>query len=407
MLVALIAPELLVAWALRQSLAARDIEKDCRNHRWPVNSQITDKLDLVMFGHLDVDTENGCGGDMANVELLRNVQQEPGQGNGISEGHFESPLQVEAWTRTHAFFGWMGGFLLYINHTPRGPLTPHELFHCVRRGYIDMPTITQQEIEDKSKSDCLSKGFFVLQLAWFVIQLGVRIVYQLPTTQLEINTLSVTTLSLVAYCCWWKKPKDVRQPYHVHWKMACQGPKTLTHDMENSARETVYHNSGMHQLVNLVPILREKHKASFLAWARRVSSRGCYPLDVDVRTNTMVGVTVSLCGMVFGALHWLAWNSAFPTQVQQTLWHAASLVITFVPVAFTVFCSIEAFRHRFSHEKFHSFRPGLKIRLVSSPLLATYVVARLVVLVLMFLSLRSPPDGIYDAICWTSLVPHV
>jgi hypothetical protein len=177
--------------------------------------------------------------------------------------------------------------------------------------------------------------------------------------------------------------------------------------MENSARETVYHNSGTRQLVNLVPILSEKHKASFLAWARRVSSRGCYPLDVNVRTNTEVGVTVSLCGMVFGAFHWLAWNSAFPTQVQQTLWHAASLVMTFVPVACTIFCFIDAFRHRFSHEIFHSFRPSLKIRLISLPLLATYVVARLIVLVLTFLSLRSPPAGIYDAICWTSLVPHV
>lgn len=200
---------------------------------------------------------------------------------------------------------------------------------------------------------------------------------------------------------------NIRQPYHVHWKTASQGPKSLTHDMENSTRETVYHNSGTRQLVNLVPILSEKHKASFLAWARRVSSRGGYPLDVDVRTNTVVGVTVSFCGMVFGALHWLAWNSAFPTQVQQTLWHAASLVMTFVPVTFTVFCFIGAFRHRFSHEILHSFRPSLKIRLISLPLLATYVVARLIILVLTFLSLRSPPAGIYDAICWTSLVPHV
>ncbi|KAG2750491.1 hypothetical protein P692DRAFT_20669930, partial [Suillus brevipes Sb2] len=150
MLVAPIAPELLVAWALRQSLAARDIEKDCRSHRWPVNSQITDKLDLVMFGHLDVDTENGCGGDMANVKLLRN--------SGLKLMDFSH--------------GWADSFFTSTIHH---------------------------------------------QLAWFVIQLGVRIVYQLPTTQLEINTLSVTTISLVAYCCWWKKPKDVRQPYHVHW----------------------------------------------------------------------------------------------------------------------------------------------------------------------------------------------
>jgi hypothetical protein len=53
----------------------------------------------------------------------------------------------------------MGGFLLYINHTPRGPLTPHELFHCVRRGYIDMPAITQEEIEDKQKRWLIQRIF--------------------------------------------------------------------------------------------------------------------------------------------------------------------------------------------------------------------------------------------------------
>lgn len=105
----------------------------------------------------------------------------------------------------------------------------------------------------------------------------------------------------MAYCCWWKKPKDVRQPYHVHWKMACQGPKTLTYDMENSARETVYHNSGMRQLLNLVPILSEKHKSSFLAWD---GGRDCLPLRDGVRGTSLA--CLGLCVPDAGAADTMA-----------------------------------------------------------------------------------------------------
>ncbi|KAG1752054.1 hypothetical protein EDB19DRAFT_1824460 [Suillus lakei] len=140
MLVALIAPELVIAWALRQSLAARDIERDCRSYRWPVNLQMTDKLDRVMLGHLDEDTEKDCGGDIVIVELLHDVQQEQGKGNRMSEGHLESSLQLEDWALTHGFFGWMGGFLLYVNHTPRGPLKASRLISFFIVFAVDMST---------------------------------------------------------------------------------------------------------------------------------------------------------------------------------------------------------------------------------------------------------------------------
>ncbi|KAG1880127.1 hypothetical protein F4604DRAFT_1579029 [Suillus subluteus] len=122
------------------------------------------------------------------------------------------------WTVTHGFFAWMGGFMLYCGDKPRATLTPNELMDFVHDGYVDIPDIEEADIEGRSKSDALSKGIAILQLVWFVLQLVFRYIQHLPTTLLEIDTLAVVSLSCIAYCLWWKKPKDVRRPYPVHWK---------------------------------------------------------------------------------------------------------------------------------------------------------------------------------------------
>ncbi|KAG2354840.1 hypothetical protein BDR07DRAFT_1189119, partial [Suillus spraguei] len=122
------------------------------------------------------------------------------------------------WTTTHGFFAWMGGFMLYVDGKPRAPLQPDELLGFVREGSVDMPVITQADIEDRSKGDTLSKGIAILQLAWFVLQLVTRYVQNLPITLLEIDTLAAAALTGIAYGFWWKKPKDVGRPYTVHWK---------------------------------------------------------------------------------------------------------------------------------------------------------------------------------------------
>jgi hypothetical protein len=112
----------------------------------------------------------------------------------------------------------MGGFLLYVDGQPRATLTPDELFDFVLQGFVDMPVISEADIQDRSKGDGLSKGIAVLQLAWFIVQFIGRSAQHLQITLLEIDTLAVAALTCVAYCLWWKKPKDVGRPYHVHWR---------------------------------------------------------------------------------------------------------------------------------------------------------------------------------------------
>jgi len=112
----------------------------------------------------------------------------------------------------------MGGFMLYVDNQPFSTLTPEELLKYVRDEFVEMPVITEAEIQDRSKGDTLSKGIAIFQLLWFTVQIVARLSQGLSTTLLEIDTLAVAFLSCIAYALWWKKPKDVGLPYPVHWK---------------------------------------------------------------------------------------------------------------------------------------------------------------------------------------------
>jgi hypothetical protein len=121
----------------------------------------------------------------------------------------------------------MGGFVLYVDGEPWAALRPVDLLHCLREGSVDMPTITEAEIKDRSKGDGISKCVALLQLVWFVAQLIARYVQGLPVTLIEIDTLGVVTLTCIVYGFWWKKPKDIGLPYIVHWKPEVPVPPGL------------------------------------------------------------------------------------------------------------------------------------------------------------------------------------
>jgi hypothetical protein len=112
---------------------------------------------------------------------------------------------------THGFFLVMGGFTL---HDERGTalriLEPMELESLSEAGRIEWPSITEEEIQDRSKGDYLSKGIVLVQTSWFIAQCIVRGVYKLEVTELEVATLAFAALNGVTYYLWWHKPLDVR-----------------------------------------------------------------------------------------------------------------------------------------------------------------------------------------------------
>jgi len=56
---------------------------------------------------------------------------------------------------------------------------------------FDLPDITEEDIEDRSKGDVLFKLIAILQTSWFIIQCIARGQQRLALTELELVTLAL------------------------------------------------------------------------------------------------------------------------------------------------------------------------------------------------------------------------
>ncbi|KAG2099554.1 uncharacterized protein F5147DRAFT_747264 [Suillus discolor] len=119
-------------------------------------------------------------------------------------------LAYYTWTQMHSFFVLMGGFMLYKDGKPYHTLQHDHIPKLIQKGCIDFPTLMADQIHDKSKGNAISKAVVVLQVAWFVMQLITRAIYHLEVTQLEVGTLAFAVLNFLTYAAWWDKPLNVQ-----------------------------------------------------------------------------------------------------------------------------------------------------------------------------------------------------
>lgn len=99
-----------------------------------------------------------------------------------------------------------------------GALTTRTLKKLLSENLVRFPTITEDEINDRSKGDALSKGIAILQLAWFIAQIITRAAQGLVISELELTTAALAGLNSVMYIFWWSKPRDVRFPVVIRTK---------------------------------------------------------------------------------------------------------------------------------------------------------------------------------------------
>ncbi|KDQ49501.1 hypothetical protein JAAARDRAFT_165572 [Jaapia argillacea MUCL 33604] len=112
---------------------------------------------------------------------------------------------------------------------------------------------------------------------------------------------------------------------------------------------------------------------------------------------TQLFLISSFIATVFGAIHCLAWHVQVPSPTHLLLWRVSSLTITLVPVL-----EVVAFQAPDS-SNFLMMLAGLLMILGS----IAYIVARITLLVLAFMSLRSIPPGAYETVVWTTFIPHL
>ena len=310
-----------------------------------------------------------------------------------------SPLNVE-WTITHGFFIVMGGFHLFERGSkktmkspedgkPLHPLGVEDL--CSPDKYEPFSIPTEEEIEDKAKSNWLAKFLVLLQTSWFVTQCIARGIEHLPLTHLEIVTLAYAAMNFAIYSFWWYKPHNVNRPVRVFRKsdLGASSEASESEATWKAVLDHMYHlfTGGVDKDVDL-------------SCRDRVPKFWADSTDKQAETaNRWVNVVAGF----FGAIHCIAWVYSFPTRTELWIWRISSVAITAEPIyAFSGSHFTRLIEKKVNKKAGHYLFKFLVLFGVLG-----YVLARGVTLALAFTSLRDLPPGAYETVHWSTFIPHI
>ncbi|KDR77205.1 hypothetical protein GALMADRAFT_246490 [Galerina marginata CBS 339.88] len=361
------------------------------------------------------------------------------------------------WTKTHAYFIEMGGFTLFEGGKPKRVLLLNEMEKLLENGKIDLPDITEEEIQDRSKGDGLSKALVIGQTSWFIAQCIARRAEQLILTELELVTAAFAILNGIMYFLWWNKPLDVRRPVPVHiLDQAKPVEERFKLKTTDNYAITLWPWDAIFSLISgPLAVL-----ASFLTWISKIRDINSKSLQ-KAATATIVSPwtilwklfsrlddiyepseelkvpgsvsTVStfysstsysssitdvepvlssataIIATVFGALHCAAWFFAFPTHIELIIWRTCSALISIIPLGMlllflTYFPGQDMRPRSTSRRLFGILWTILSIFMFSLPI---YVIARLFLLGEAFAALRYLPPDALAVVDWLSFLPHI
>uniref|UniRef100_A0A0W0EW16 Uncharacterized protein n=1 Tax=Moniliophthora roreri TaxID=221103 RepID=A0A0W0EW16_MONRR len=428
--IALVTPELMVLWALRQWLSSRRVARKYRKYGWTQSHAF-----LVIMGGLVLYEGDSFIGYLWDTDHFNDYLNPSMEVYGSEDGlDLRYALLLEKGTDSS------------INRQQYGPLSCGDMaiaeriyrnYSClleylVAKGFVK---ITEDEIRDRGHADALSKTITVLQASWFMLQCLARAVQGLAVTELEVITFAFAILSFVTNFFWWHKPLRVRRPVRVILH-PCQpalspDPPTLTW------RQTVIHPisrlcrviRGIFSAVSdyVVSDYKTLSKETPFAFLRCRIFGFLYPfaslsaryrdivmgLESDdcrylfssrlERARPLHRIALYPVSIIFGAIHCIPWFFTFPTRLEQTLWRIAALFV----IGSSVSTGLLHALHRCLWRQVKAARTASQSLLVMLFAVATawyllvflqcilyalYVAARLVVIAISFTTLRDLPS---------------
>jgi len=312
----------------------------------------------------------------------------------------------------------MGGFMLYVDGKPYQTLLPDQLLFLIRAGSIEAPALTARQIYDRSKGNALSKGLVIFQGAWFVLQLLSRAVYHLEITHIEVATLAFAVLNFFTYALWWNKPLNVQCPHPVHWKSTESSseislPLHVCAFIIFTAADYVPHSVSedddlpvSSEIVVLLIIDSYLQMIGVDAMSPRKLRVPTFDDLCGIKLQAWESNVLTFVGFAmatfFGGIHCVAWFYNFPTYQEQVLWCTSAIITMCIPcLSFVV--AFALLRSRIEQRGSESVKFTMFLRAC----LVLYVTARILLLTLMFTTLRDLPSNAYKVVSWTSLLPHL
>jgi hypothetical protein len=249
----------------------------------------------------------------------------------------------------------MGGFVVQNDSAADAKarrVRPDKLLGYFKSRKMPWPTLSDAEINDRSKVDWIVKSLAVLQILWFTTQIIGRWAQDLAVTTLELFTIGIVFCASVTYVASWEKPFDVQVPVVLQ-------TKTSIRDKDFTPR------------------------AEFDAGG-----------NLDYEHNWERLVVVAL-GLGFGAIHVGGSNFDFPSITEQLLWRISSVACAVLPFMIL----LATYTQKYLSETMYE--------ILFKVLMVLYFLSRIFMFVEMFVSLRAVPASVYQTPQWSQYFPSL
>jgi len=121
-------------------------------------------------------------------------------------------------------------------------------------------------------------------------------------------------------------------------------------------------------------------------------------------------VKVATCvAIVFGAIHCIPWSFHFATFQERWVWRISAIIVLGVPIPWALL-QPRLVKTLLEKDDDNPIWMDLCIRFILSILFTLdvlYIFARIILLVLPFVTLRALPPGAYVQLNWISFLPHI
>lgn len=230
-----------------------------------------------------------------------------------------------------AFYIDMGGFRVKPKDGECFPVNGKEMYWLVKEGWVQQPLFKPSMVEDKNKVDPLLRVITILQISYFLVGVIGRWAQHLFVTTAELTTVSFIFCSVLGAGFWWHKPCDVVAPETI------EIDKTLEDIAERAPRDRRW------QLTPLDFTSRDEWWWSKVWWnylniLRRIglnfgseaSEGGAVDRIADSVQRPLPRLQQYMMLAVMAgcfAIFFLAWDHAFPTWIERTLWRIVCLLL--------------------------------------------------------------------------------
>ncbi|KAH8123506.1 hypothetical protein LI328DRAFT_169330 [Trichoderma asperelloides] len=298
------------------------------------------------------------------------------------------------WSLDHTYYANMGGFVIKKTNAEAEIGDGYNLHHLSGRDlYIlrkkrcigTLPNITQRELKDRVKSDSLIKAISITQIIWSTARILDRTVYGLAICALELTVLAFALCAIAIYWLYWDKPKSIG------------GRITVDELATEKGISKAYAYSTRH-IFSLKRTQASFSKSETQVQYREAVDGA--PLRIDTiregkefDNKTFWALLVGV--VLFGGIHIGGWRVEFPSETHQMLWRVA----TMYSVGCVFIALVAVLLRKIGEKSNGGFLLGTLPRYCSRFLhvvgLLLYVVARLVILFEMFWTLLFLPPGAY------------